>query len=430
MRTLKIALAGLGHVGVGVLSLLSLNRDVIASRTGCFLDVVAVSARDRTKNRGFSFEKMIWFDDPLQLAALPEVDVVIEAIGGETDPALSLVRKALSSQKDVVTANKALLAHHGKELARVAEDSGRSLKFEAAVAGGIPIIKMLREGLAANKISGLCGILNGTCNYILTRMKTSGEGFESVLAEAQKLGYAEADPTLDIDGEDTAHKLSLLTSLVFGVSPDLPELRVEGIRRISLPDIRAAFELGYAIKLLGCAFQDPDGRIFRFVGPSMVPLSSSLSHVTGAMNAVSMVGDFIGPSFIEGKGAGAGPTASAIVADLIDLTMGRKTPVFGLPVENLRKASWAGIESWRGRFFLRIQVRDEVGVIADLARILRDEGISIGTLVQKAQDPGQLVSVLVTTHETTRGQVELAMTRVGHLESVSNPPLVLPMLNI
>lgn len=430
MKTLRIGIAGLGNVGMGVLSLLRANRDLIASRTGCFLDVVAVSARDRTKNRGVSFEKMTWLDHPSMLADLSDVDVVVEAIGGENDPALSLVQKSLASGKDVVTANKALLAHHGKALASAAEEVGKSLKFEAAVAGGIPLIKMLREGLAANRISGLYGILNGTCNYILTSMETSRRSFETVLVEAQKQGYAEADPTLDIDGGDTAHKLCLLTSLVFGVSPDLPELSVQGIRRISLADIQAAFELGYSIKLLGCAFQEAEGKIFRFVGPSMVPLTSPLSHVSGAMNAVSMMGDFIGPSFIEGKGAGAGPTASAIVADLIDLAMGRKTPVFGLPVANLQKASWASVEAWSGKFFLRIDVKDQVGVIADLAKILRDEGISIETLVQKAQATDQPVVVLITTHDTTWGQIGLAMTRVGQLTSVANPPLILPMLNI
>lgn len=430
MKTLRIAVAGLGNVGLGVLSLLRANRDVIASRTGCFLDVVAVSARDRTKDRGISFDNMKWLDHPSLLAELPEVDVVVEAIGGENDPALSLVQKALAAGKDVVTANKALLAHHGKELACAAEEAGKSLKFEAAVAGGIPLIKMLREGLAANRISGLYGILNGTCNYILTSMEASGRSFGDVLSEAQKQGYAEADPTLDIDGGDTAHKLCLLTSLVFGVSPDLPELSVQGIRRISLADIRAASELGYSIKLLGCAFQESGGEIFRFVGPAMVPLASPLSHVTGAMNAVSMMGDFIGPSFIEGKGAGAGPTASAIVADLIDLAMGRKTPVFGLPVANLQKASWANVAAWGGKFFLRVEVKDQVGVIADLAKILRDEGISIETLVQKAQAVNQPVVVLITTHDTTWGQIDLAMARVGQLGSVAGPPLVLPMLNI
>ncbi|WP_455429109.1 homoserine dehydrogenase [Fodinicurvata halophila] len=339
--SLKLGIAGLGTVGSGVVRLIEENGTVLAERTGRPLVVSAVSARDRRKDRGLSLEGVRWYDDPLAMAAEEDLDIIVELVGGSDGIALDIVRTALEQGKSVVTANKAMMAHHGTELARLAESNQAALAYEAAVAGGIPAIKVLREGLAANQFVRIHGILNGTCNYILSTMRDTGREFGEVLAEAQKLGYAEADPSFDVDGIDAAHKLALLTALAFGTEVDFDSIQMEGIRSISSMDIAYAEELGYRIKLLGMA-RRKNGQIEQRVHPCMVPLDNPLSQVDGVFNAVLAEGDFSGPIMIEGAGAGEGPTASAVVADLIDIARGLKLPP--LPC---RRTSWSGRCHWR-----------------------------------------------------------------------------------
>ena len=334
MRPLAVAIAGLGTVGAGVAKLLRDNAELIAARAGRPIAVTAVSSRDRTRDRGVPVAGLRWYEDAVAIAADPAVDVVVETIGGSEGPARALVEAAIAAGKPVVTANKALLAVHGATLAQRAEARGVALAFEAAVAGGIPAIKALREGLAANQISRVAGILNGTCNYILTTMRERGLQFAEVLADAQRLGYAEADPAFDIDGVDAAHKLAILAALAFGRPVDLAAVHIEGIREVSALDIQLAEELGYRIKLLGIAKRE-EGGISTRVHPCMVPKAAAIARVEGVFNAVVAEGDFVGRVMLEGRGAGAGPTASAVVADLIDLARGRLTPVWGAATDAL-----------------------------------------------------------------------------------------------
>lgn len=429
MSTLKIAIAGLGTVGAGVIKLLQDNHQEITARAGREIEIVAVSARDKNRDRGIDLSKIQWVDKPEELSGV-NADVIVELIGGDGDPSYSLVKNSLLNGKAVVTANKALLAHHGVELAKISDEKSAPLLFEAAVAGGIPIIKMLREGLAANRISKLYGILNGTCNYILTTMEQTGRDFADVLKEAQAKGYAEAEPSLDVDGGDTAHKLCLLASLAFGVAPDLKNVSVSGIRAITAQDIQSADELGYRIKLLGQADVEPDGSLAQVVEPCLVPKTSSLAHVHGVLNAVYTEGNHVGSSFIEGRGAGEGPTASAVVADLIDLARGNTIATFGVSPERLKAVRFTNVEEKIGEYYIRLIVLDQPGVIADVTAILRDYQISIESLLQRGRDPGQPVSVAFTTHETKRGHISEAIAKIATLEAVTSPPLILERLSL
>jgi homoserine dehydrogenase len=327
VEALRIGIAGLGTVGRGCLELLQANRDLMVERCGRPILVTAVSARDRGRDRGVDLSTVRWFEDARLLAADPDVDVVLELIGGSEGIAREVVEAAVAAGKSVVTANKALLAHHGTTLARQAEVAGVSLGYEAAVAGGIPIIKVLREGLAANGITRVYGILNGTCNYILSTMRESGREFAEVLAEAQALGYAEADPSFDIDGVDAAHKLAILTALAFGCEVNFAGVHCEGIRQVSALDIAFAGELGYRIKLMGLA-RVINGGVEQRVHPCMVRKEAPIANVEGVFNAVVADGDFVGTVLAEGRGAGAGPTASAVVADLMDIARGIRLPTF------------------------------------------------------------------------------------------------------
>jgi homoserine dehydrogenase len=428
MPALRLALAGLGTVGAGVLKLLTENKAEIENRAGREIKVVSVSARSKGRDRGVDLSPYQWADDPQSFASQADIDVVVELIGGEAGPALSLVKSSLENGKSVVTANKALLAHHGVELAELAAAKGAGLMFEAAVAGGIPVIKLLRDGLAANKVTRLYGILNGTCNYILTTMADTGRSFDDVLKEAQALGYAEAEPSLDVDGWDTAHKLSLLTSLAYGVKPSMKDMGVSGIRAITAQDIVAADELGYRIKLLGQSENTPDGRVLQIVAPCLVPKKSSLAHVSGVLNAIYTEGNHVGSTFIEGRGAGAGPTASAVVADLIDLARGNKAQPFSVTAAKLSPLKQMDASDWVGEFYLRLVVLDRPGVIADIAAILRDFNISIESLLQRGRDPDQPVTVIITTHEIARKNMDEAASRMAQLKTVAAQPLILPLL--
>jgi len=423
-RPLSVAVAGLGTVGVGVLSLLRDNADLVGARAGRPVAVTAVSARIRTRDRGIALAGLRWFEDPVALAADPAVDVVVEVIGGAEGAARALVEAALGHGKPVVTANKALIAVHGAELAAAAERHGAALAFEAAVAGGIPVIKTLREGLAGNRIARVAGILNGTCNYILSAMREERREFAEVLAEAQRLGYAEADPSTDIDGIDAAHKLAILAALAFGRPVAFADVHVEGIRRISAVDIAFADELGYRIKLLGIAGRS-NGAIAARVHPAMVPAAAPLAHVGGVTNAVVAEGDFVGRVVLEGAGAGAGPTASAIVADLIDVARGRLTPVWGAAAAALEAAPSAPMLQHVGCYYLRLMVVDRPGVIADVTAVLRDLGVSLESMLQRGRAPGEAVPVVLVTHETGEAAMRAALARIAALEAVLEEPVLI-----
>ena len=418
---LKIAIAGLGNVGAGTVKLLAENADLLTRRCGRPLVVTAVSARDRKRERGIDLSRVTWFDDPVRLAAEADADVIVEVIGGSDGAAKSVVETAIGRKKDVVTANKALLALHGAALARAADQAGVSLAFEAAVAGGIPIVKALREGLAGNRVTRVYGILNGTCNYILSTMRKSKREFGDVLAEAQKLGYAEADPSFDIDGVDTAHKLAILTSLAFGCEVNFAGVHVEGIRHVSPLDIDFAAELGYRIKLLGSAKLTEHG-VEQRVHPCMVPMDVPIAHVEGVLNAVVATGNFVQDSLFEGRGAGAGPTASSVVSDLIDIAVGRRMPAFGIPAKDLTKLSVSPMERHSGEYYVRLTVQDRPGVIADVAAALRDERISMAAMIQRGKSPDNIVPVVLMTHVTEEAAMTRALARIGRFEAVVQPP--------
>lgn len=421
---LKIAVAGLGTVGAGTLKILHDQSDLLALKCGRRLEVTAVSARNQNRDRGVDTGRFTWFDDPVEMAREADAEVVLELIGGADGTALALCEAAIASGRHVVTANKALLAHHGTDLARKAEAADLVLAYEAAVAGGIPIVKALREGLAANKLSRVYGILNGTSNFILTQMRASGRSFDEVLAEAQELGYAEADPGLDIDGVDAGHKLAILTSLAFGCEIDFSAVHIEGIRQITSLDIDYADELGYRIKLLATARRTENG-IEQRVHPSMVRASAPIAYVEGVTNAVVADGDFIGSTLYEGPGAGAGPTASAVVADIIDIASGRKSPTFAIPAKSLEKMKAAPMEQHNGAYYIRLMVVDEPGVVADVAAALRDEKVSMEAMLQKARAPREAVPVVITTHNSNEAAVVRALDRIAKIAAVREPPCMI-----
>jgi homoserine dehydrogenase len=425
---LRIGVAGLGTVGAGLVRLLRANAEIVAARAGRPVVVAAVSARDRDRDRGIDLGGARWHEDPLALATEPGLDAVVELIGGSEGPARRLVEASLRAGRPVVTANKALLAVHGAALAETAAAKGVPLAFEAAVAGGIPVIKALREGLAANRIGRVAGILNGTCNYILTTMREQRRDFAEVLAEAQRLGYAEADPAFDIDGVDAAHKLAILAALAFGRPVDFAAVHVEGIRGISALDIALAEELGYRIKLLGIASHAEDGGISARVHPCMVPVSAPIATVDGVFNAVVAEGDFAGRLVLEGRGAGAGPTASAVAADLIDLARGRHAPVWGAEASlGGPAAAGAGLPMERhvGAYYLRLMVLDRPGVIADVTGILRDNDISLEAMLQRGRSPGEAVPVVLTTHDCGEAAMRAALARIAALDAVLERPALI-----
>ena len=424
---LRVALAGLGTVGGGVIRLLDANRDLITRRAGRGIEVVAVSARDRNKDRGIDLSRFDWVDDTTALATHDRADVVVELIGGSDGPALTLARATMTAGKGFVTANKAMLAHHGLELAGAAEAAGVPLKFEAAVAGGIPVVKGLREGAAANEIARVYGILNGTCNFILSKMEAEGRDFADVLAEAQALGFAEADPTFDIDGIDAAHKLSLLASIAFGTTPAFADVDAQGIRQVIAADIAEAAALGYRIRLVGMAEAGARG-LFQRVHPHLVPLDHPLAHVTGSLNAVVAEGNFVGRLFFQGAGAGDGPTASAVVADLIDIARGEYGPAFAMPTDALVAADKADSGERRGRAYLRFAVEDRVGVLAEIAAAMRDCGVSIESLIQRGGQADGAVMVAIVTHEGPERCVAQALDKLRGSTSLAGDPLWMHIL--
>lgn len=422
---LKIAVAGLGTVGVGLIRLVRENQIALEQRCGRPIRITAVSARDRTKDRGIVLDETItWFDDAVAMAREADADVIVELIGGADGVALALCEAAFVAGRHVVTANKALIAHHGVSLGETAESQNLMLGYEAAVAGGIPIIKALGEGLAGNVISGLYGILNGTCNYILSTMRESGREFSDVLADAQKLGYAEADPSFDVDGIDTAHKLAILTSVAFGCRINFDDIAVEGIRQVSALDFRFAEELGYRIKLLGITRRTENG-VEQRVHPCMVRQESPIAHVDGVSNAIVAEGNFVGSTVYQGAGAGAGPTASAVAADLVDIARESHRPVFGVPANNLALLPTVPMDQHVGAYYIRLMVVDLPGVFADVAATLRDEQISMEAILQHTPAPGEPVPVVLTTHDVGEASLKRAIERFEAFDTVVEPPCII-----
>ncbi len=429
---LRIALAGLGTVGAGVIRLIEANAALIARRAGRPIQVTVVSARDRNKDRGVDLSAFAWEDDMVILGERADVDVVVEMVGGSDGPALALARTTFEAGKSLVTANKAMIAHHGLELATKAEAAKVALKFEAAVAGGIPVIKGLREGAAANEFQRVYGILNGTCNYILSTMEDTGRDFGNVLTEAQAKGYAEADPAFDIEGTDAAHKLSILAAIAFGAKIDFTAVATTGITRIRAADIAQADALGYVIRLIGMAEPGRNGdgpALFQRVHPHLVPVDHPLAHVDGATNAVVAEGNFSGRLLFQGAGAGDGPTASAVVADLIDIARGEIGAPFSVPVSELEALVPAETGHRAGRSYIRFMVTDRPGVLAELTAAMRDAGVSIESLIQKGRtEEGGEVMVAMVTHEGPESSVSEALRLLDGSPSLTEAPLVLHIL--
>jgi homoserine dehydrogenase len=430
---LRVALAGLGTVGAGVIRLVEANAALIARRAGRPITITVISARDRSKKRPVDLSPYLWEDDMVILGERPDVDVVVELVGGADGPALSCARATIEAGKALVTANKAMIAHHGLELAAKAEAAKVALKFEAAVAGGIPVIKGLREGAAANAIERVYGILNGTCNYILSTMEDTGRDFADVLAEAQAKGYAEADPAFDIEGTDAAHKLSILAAIAFGSKIDFPGVETSGITRLRAADIAQAHALGYVIRLIGMAEAQGD-QLFQRVQPHLVPVNHPLAHVDGATNAVVAEGNFSGRLLFQGAGAGDGPTASAVVADLIDIARstvggGDIGVPFSVPVAELEAMVPADSGPRLGRAYIRFTVADRPGVLAEITAAMRDAGVSIESLIQKGRaGDSEAVMVAMVTHEGPESAVAEALRLLEGSASLTEPPLVMQLL--
>ncbi|MFM8940531.1 MAG: homoserine dehydrogenase [Phenylobacterium sp.] len=426
-RTWRIGVAGLGTVGAGLLSFLAERPDFAPA--GGRVVVTGVSARSRSRPRPVDISGLDWFDDPVSLAESPEIDIFVELIGGSDGPAKAAVEAAISSGKAVVTANKALIAEHGAELADRAEARGVPLLFEAAVMGGVPAVKTVREALVGETVRSLSGILNGTCNYILTEMEASGSAFEDVLAEAQRLGYAEADPTMDVGGYDAAHKITILAALAFGWSPNFAAAEVTGITGVDLLDIRLAADLGYRIRLVASAERAGEGARVR-VRPFLVRSTHPIAQTEGAVNALYIEGERIGRIFLQGPGAGAGPTAAAVAADIADVMCGARRPVFGRPALGLSPCSPSAGAASEVRGYIRVMVRDEPGVLAAVSEELADAGVSIESFLQKPPGGSSGVPIVMTTHAVAEPLLAAAVLRIGQLPAVLEPPKLLHIAGI
>ena len=417
---LRLGIAGLGTVGIGVVKIVQNHAELLALRAGRPVVITAISARDRSRDRGIDLSGYRWFDDPVALACSDDIDVYVELIGGDNGVARDSIEAALRAGKDVATANKALLAVHGQELAELAETMDRVIRFEAAVAGGIPIIKTMTEAMTGNRITRVIGVMNGTCNYILTRMESAGLPYEAVFEEARQLGYLEADPLLDVGGIDAGHKLAILSAIAFGTRVNFDAVEIEGIQRISIDDINRAADMGYKIKLLGVAQMTPRGLEQR-MSPCLVPADSPFGPLMGGTNMVVIEGDSVGQIVLRGAGAGEGPTASAVMADIVDIARDIRLPVFGQPATTLVNASPART-AVPAAYYLRIELLDKPGALAKVATVLSDAGISIDRMRQYGHPDGASVPVLIVTDKTTPDAIDFAMEalpRTGVL--VSDP---------
>jgi len=426
-KTWRIGVAGLGTVGAGLLTFLSEQPGFAPA--GGQVSITGVSARSRSRPRPFDIANLPWFDDPVALAKSPETDVFVELIGGGDGPAKAAVEAALRAGKPVVTANKALIAEHGAELALMAEAAGVPLLYEAAVMGGVPAVKIVREALVGDDIRSIAGILNGTCNYILTEMEATGRSFADVLSEAQRLGYAESDPTMDVGGFDAAHKISILAALAFGCAPNYAAAEIEGIEGIDLLDIQLARDLGYRIKLVASADRSTDGVLVR-VHPSLAPLAHPLSQAGGALNALFIEGARTGRIFIQGPGAGAGPTAAAVAADIADVMAGAVRPVFQSPAGQLSPFTPVDPSKSIGRAYLRLLVKDEPGVIAAVSETLAEAGVSIESFLQKPMENASGVPIVLTTHAVAESVLKAAIERIAELPAVLDRPRLLRIARI
>jgi homoserine dehydrogenase len=428
MKPIHVALIGTGTVGGGLMRVLTRNQQEIKGRAGRGIEVARVGARDVAKARRLVGDEIPVSDDLFAVATHPDIEIVVELIGGISD-AMHLVLAAINAGKHVVTANKALLALHGNEIFAAAQAKGVMVAFEGAVAGGIPIIKALREGLSANRVAWIAGIINGTSNFILSSMRDTGVSFEAALTEAQRLGYAEADPTFDIEGIDAAHKLSIMSAIAFGIPMQFERAYTEGISKLTADDIRYAEELGYRIKLLGIsrrveAGEGVQGGIELRVHPTLIPTRRLLANVEGVMNAVLVKGDAVGPTLYYGAGAGAEPTASAVVADLVDVTRlhtadpEHRVPHLAFQPDSLSNTPILSISEVRTAYYLRLRVADKPGVLADITRILADAEISIGAVLQKEPAEGtHATDIIMLTHGTIEKRVDAAIARIEDLEA-------------
>lgn len=420
-NSLKVAIAGLGTVGVGTIKILQQHAELLTKRCGRPVEIKAVSSRDHNKDRGVSLDGYQWFGDAVEMAKADGIDMFVELIGRSDGIARDACEAALATGKHVVTANKALIAMHGTALAELAEKNNVSVAYEAAVAGGIPIIKAIREGLAGNGINRVYGIMNGTCNYILSEMRLTGRAFDDVLKEAQEKGYAEADPTFDVDGIDTAHKLAILASVSFGTKVDFKSVHIEGIREVSATDIEFAEKLGYRIKLLGIARMTENGLEQR-VHPAMVPLEDPIAHVEDVFNAVVVDGDFVDTCMFEGRGAGERPTASAVVADIADIARGSYLPTFSVPAAELKDSKPAALDQLKAAYYIRLMVVDRPGVFAEVACALKNHDISMESILQQGHVPGGAVPVVMTVHEKDEQSIRAALAEIASLDGVTEKP--------
>ncbi len=442
---LRIAVVGLGTVGTSVIRLLETNAQLITRRAGRPIEVVAISARDASRDRGIDLARYRWVDDPLTLVDDPGIDAVVELIGGSNGTALALAEATLRAGKPFVTANKAMIAHHGMVLAAIADHSDTPLKFEAAVAGGIPVIKALREGASANRIERVYGILNGTCNFILTKMEAEGRDFADVLGEAQALGFAEADPSFDVDGIDASHKLAILAAMCFGTRLNFADIDITGIRDVSAADIAEAAALGYRVRLIALAEHGAashgKGGLFQRVHPCLVPVDHPLAYVPGALNAVVAEGNFVGRLFLEGAGAGGGPTASAVVADIIDVARDEYGPAFAMPVDQLETALVADAGRKIGKSYVRLMVADQTGVLAEIAIAMRDAGVSVEGFIQRPSHDGTVACnggskttstalIALVTHAGEAQRVTDAIALLQGSPHLIGEPMVMPILDL
>lgn len=423
-KPLKIGVAGLGTVGAGVIKILQNNQDVIKDRCGRAIEVVSVSASNKSKDRGIDLSNYEWADDLMSMATHKEIDCIVECIGGSEGLVKDFVQSVLENSKHVVTANKALVATHGVQFANIAEDKNVGLLYEAAIAGGIPIVKALREGLAGNNVQSVFGILNGTCNYILTTMEKTGRDFDDVLKEAQELGYAEADPTFDIDGIDSGHKLALLASLAYGVEPDFEALQMSGIRHVTITDIKVAKELGYKIKLLGVT-KKIDDTYMQTVEACLVPINSAIAAIDDSYNAVMVQSDYCEKTLLQGRGAGEGPTASSIVADIMDVARGNIVPPFGVPSSALKKVKWQGADNIKGQCYIHLVVKDQSGVLAKITGAMSDLNISIDSIIQRGHDEDGRASVVIVTEKTEHKEMKDALKALENLDIILRTPLLM-----
>ena len=421
-KPLRLGIAGLGTVGVGVIKIIQNKLPLLEARTGRKILISAISAQAKTKDRGIDLSSYQWESDPISLATREDIDVFIELIGGHEGVAKEAVGLAISKGKDVVTANKALLAHHGHELALKAEKNGAALRFEAAVAGGIPVIKSLTEGLAGNTINRVMGVMNGTCNYILTRMESAGLSYEEVFSEADKLGYLEADPNLDIGGIDAAHKLSILSSLAFGTEINFAEVELDGIDKITIDDIKQAADMGFRIKLLGVSQITASGLEQR-TSPCLVPSDSPLGQLEGGTNMIVIEGDQAGQIMLCGAGAGERPTASAVVSDVVDLARGIRLATFGQPAKILQKVSSSKSQT-PAPYYLRLLIHDEPGALAKITKILSQYNVSIDRMRQYGHED-ENAPVLIVTHEIKHENLMRAIKELPNTEVLVSQPVAI-----